>query len=84
MFWIPALTYLACAYIIERSKNKKEKMERFLIRPASVRTPEVNQTQSPSPSQVPKAKLTHPATIEKWKLDWLGVEEHDEKKTHIL
>ena len=59
-------------------------MERFLIRPASVRTPEVNQTQSPLPSLVLRTKLTHPATIEKWKLDWLGVEVNDEKKTHIF
>ena len=58
-------------------------MERFLIRPASVRTPEVNQTQSPLPSLVPKTKLTHPATIEKWKLDWLGVEVND-RKTYIF
>src|SRR4029434_4683947 len=31
-----------------------------------------------------KIKFTHPATVENWKLDWLGVEDDDEKKTRIL
>ena len=64
-------------------------MERFLIRPvaaASVRRIDEDQpTQSPSPSQVPKNKCTHLATIEKWKLDWLGLEKHaDDKKNRMF
>ena len=52
---------------------------------ARVRRNEDEQTQSLSPSQVLKVKFTHPATVENWKLDWLGVEDDDdEKKSHIF
>lgn len=63
-------------------------MERFLVRAAGVpvrRNEDIQKTQSPSsPSSSPKTKVTHPATIEKWKLDWLGVETGRDKKTRIF
>ena len=51
---------------------------------ASVRRNEDQQIQSPSPSKVIKMNLTHPVTIEKWKLDWLGVEGDEEKNSRFL
>ena len=50
---------------------------------ASVKRNEDQQTQSPSPSQVLKDKIHTPS--EKWKLNWLGVEDDDyEKKTRYF